>query len=60
MASEFPALLHQFEEGFGPRMKIDRKWNAILDWDYDDGGLDVLYSQIKSTLKDMKEMMERD
>lgn len=57
---DFPSLLDQFEENFEPRMKIDRKWNEVLNWDYDDEGLGVLYQQITSTLKDMKGMMEQD
>lgn len=57
---EFPALVHQFEANFDARRKIDKKWNEVLGWDYDDESLDSLYDQIESFLKDMKDMMEED
>lgn len=60
LPTEFPALVHQFGENFEPRMKIDRKWNEVLDWDYDDEGLKALDNQIQSALKDMKKMMEQN
>jgi len=57
---EFPALIHQFEENFDARREIDKKWNEVLDWGYDEESLDVLYNQIESFLSDIKEMMEQD
>lgn len=57
---EFPALVHQFEENFDARRKIDETWNDVLDWDYDEESLDSLYNQIASFLTDMKDMMEQD
>jgi tRNA1(Val) A37 N6-methylase TrmN6 len=57
---EFPALVHQFENTFDARRKIDEKWNEVLDWGYDDESLDALYEQIASFLTDMKEMMDQD
>jgi hypothetical protein len=58
--SDFPALVHQFEENFSPRREIDETWNEVLNWNYDDESLDGLYSQIEAFLSDMKEMMEQD
>lgn len=38
--SDFPALVHQFEENFDARRKIDEAWNEVLGWGYDDESLD--------------------
>ena len=57
---EFPALVHQFAEGFESRKKIDKAWSDVLGWEYDDDQLEVLYSQIDGFLSDMKEMMGED
>jgi len=57
---DFPALIHQVETNFEARMKIDRKWNEVLDWNYDDGSIKGLQRQIHSFLKDMEELMNND
>jgi len=41
-------------------LKIDKKWNEVLDWGTADEILDSLYDQIALFLTAMKEMMDQD